>query len=226
MASPKTGSTSVEELLHQIDPAGQRFKIDFGGKTYTSEDVASVSLGHATAAEFKDLFGPEEFSRLRKFGFIRDPREKLVSTYFFKRQSRVFDALTKTKSKNRLRVALRSVLGILMARLFPIGLWVRFWPMKKCSDYFLDSDGNLLVDCLGLTDRLSDDLTKMLEYFGVDGIEERVVPHANKSKHLAYQDYFSSPSTLAFIQRKYREDIKLAELVERDIFTNGFESSS
>ena len=224
VACPKTGSTSVEEALMKLDSEGQRFSLDHGGNTYTSAHVASGSLGHATALEFQRLLGAEDFAQLTVFGFVRDPREKLVSTYFFKRKGSIWNSLRNTKGPKRAVVTIRSIGGILMARVLPFSLWARLWPMKQCSQYFHDENGNLLVDYLGLTNRLDKDLTRILFRCGVAGMNEREVPHVNKSVHQNPDTYFS-PSLNRYVEKKYAGDVALFRLVERGIFERQYERS-
>ncbi len=222
VACPKTGSTSVEAALLKLDPEGQRFALEHGGRTYTSADVDSGSLGHATALEFQRILGAEAFATLRVFGFVRDPREKLVSTYFFKRKGSIWNSLFKTKGSKRVVNTIRSVGGILLARLLPFALWARLWPMKQCAGYFYDGSDNLLVNYLGSTNRLGKDLTSILAHCGITGMQEAEVPHVNKSIHQKPDEYFS-PSLNRYVEKKYAPDIALFRLVESGLFIREYE---
>lgn len=217
IAAPKTGSTSVEAFLLKIDPMGERFRITLADRIIDSRHVKTPSLGHATSREFRRLLGPQHYNSLRTFGFVRHPFEKLVSTYFFIRQSSISSATKVRSPKNRWAIMARQILGILLARLLPFWLWARFWPMKKCSDYFLDDDGNLNVDYLGFTSRLSEDLVLILQDIGYQHTND-AVPHANQSKHSTALEYIGSGRLRRYLQRRYQDDLALCELVKDRFF--------
>ena len=220
IASPKTGSTSVELYLKELDPEGERFKTTLPERVIDSGFVKTPSLGHATASEFKEVLGEIHYSELSTFRFVRDPLDKLVSTYFFKKQGSVWKALRHTKGSRRFRVALRTAWGVILARLLPFSLWVRIWPMKRCSDYFLDHEGNLLVNYLGSTERLNQDLLVILRELGIQPPAQVSVPRANASRHSVKEDYIGSEGLESFLKRKYLADIKLCELVRDGVWVN------
>lgn len=220
VAAPKTGSTSVEAYLLQIDPEGERFKITLGDQIIDSRHVASPSLGHATASELRQVLGPRAYESLNTFGFVRHPFEKLVSTYFFLQQGSFRSALKVRSSKNRWGIMLRQLSGFSLARMLPFWLWARIWPMKKCSDYFVDDTGTLIVDYLGCTDRLGEDLDLILQAMGISPSSE-VVPHINRSKHSNARNYIGAGGLRRHLERKYREDIALFELVRDGYFKRG-----
>ena len=216
IACPKTGSTSVESYLLNLDPEGQRFSLDYKGRRHTSKHVKSSSLGHATALEFRSLLGEQEFSALKVFGFVRDPREKLVSGYFFARRLSVWHSLVNTKGPKRLRNTLRIVTSILLARLLPFQVYVFVKPMKRCSDYFLDQDGMPLVDFLGSTERLGEDLVAILGMCGVGELKD-IPPHLNRSSHKGADEYFT-PFMNRFMHFRYLKDVELYEMLKGGVY--------
>lgn len=218
IASPKTGSTSVEMFLQELDPDGERFKIRLPEQVIDESHVKTPSLGHATASEFKQALGPQGWESLSTFGFVRDPIEKIVSTYFFKKQGHVLKTLRTTKGKKRVSVALRSATGIILARLLPFSMWVRLWPMKKCSHYFFDKNQNLIVDYLGSTARLGEDLLLILREIGVDVPVGNPMPHVNKSQHDTVEKYIKSNRMRRYLEKKYQDDVLLYNLVRNEVF--------
>lgn len=213
IASPKTGSTSVQSILLDLDPKGERFTITLGDRVIDSSYVNSDSLGHATASEFREVLGPERYDALRTIGFVRDPIEKLVSAYFFTRKGSIRDVLNIRTAKSKWPLVSKRIVAITLARLLPFTVWALVFPMKKCSDYFLDSQGNLIVDFLGSTSRLETDLAGILNDLKVQ-MDVQKIPHLNRSKHKKVEEYVAPEGILfKYLAKRYADDIRLSELV-------------
>lgn len=214
IASPKTGSTSVESFLLKLDPDGERFRISIEDRVIDSSHVKTDSLGHATAIEFKQVLGAVKFNSLRTFGFVRDPFEKVVSAYFFTRTGSLIGAFGIRTAKSKWRLVSKRVVSILAARLLPFSVWAYLFPMKKCSDYFLNNAGRLMVDYLGATRRLNHDLQAILNDLDLD-VGAVDVPHLNTSNHESVQKYLQKDGVLyRRLARKYADDLRLYELVK------------
>ncbi len=213
IACPKTGSTSVETFLSELDPEGTRFKIHLPERTIDSRDVTSNSLGHATAREFRDVLGEERFGGLFVFGFVREPIEKLVSSYFFIRQNRLRTVLRSRSEKGSGRLIARQLINIALARTLPFPAWALLFPMKDGARYFVDEEGRLCVNGLGSLERLSCDLDALLSEGGVN-TQDRKVGHVNRSKHSKATRYVKPNSLLdRVLKRRYADDVALYALV-------------
>ena len=219
IAVPKTGSTSVEECLSELIQDGTRFRITLPDRTITEANVKTPSLGHAKAIEFRDVLGAEIYQGLTVFGFVRDPIEKIVSSYFFTRSGKLRDVFKVRTKKSRSLLVARSIVSILAARLLPLWLWSLVYRMRDCHSYFTDQDGNLIVDYLGSTVRLSSDLVVILDHLGYD-IPEDLIPHTNTSQHLKAEDYWFFRLWLPLLRRRYGADLELYKLVEDGVWSN------
>ena len=209
IAAPKTGSTSVEDCLLKLDPDGQRFRITLPERTIDSSQVR-YSLGHATASELRQLLGAERYDSMITVGFVRHPIEKLMSAYHFSRGRKLAHVIGVRTAKSKWALASKRVIAILMARILPFPVWSRIYPMKRCSDYFLDDSGALIVKYLGNTNRLANDLKQILRMEGIE-IAEVEVPHLNRSNH---GGQCTTALGTGFLETKYADDIKLFELVK------------
>ena len=78
IACPKTGSTSIESYLMDIDPEGQKFRIHINDLKISAEDVYSGVIGHARAWELKEALGDDIYNKLDVFGMVRHPFDKLI----------------------------------------------------------------------------------------------------------------------------------------------------
>jgi hypothetical protein len=83
IACPKTGSTSIESYLTDLEPNGHKFKIILDDREITSKEMHYGAIGHAHAWEFKKALGEEMYNQLHIFGMVRHPFDKLISSYFF-----------------------------------------------------------------------------------------------------------------------------------------------
>lgn len=221
IASPKSGSTSVEKLLLSIDQNGERSSMTFDDKKYTGKDTYSGRFGHARALEIYDAIGSEKYENLHVFGFVRHPFDKLISSYHFNNKIDLFGpfrTLGKIEIKGKKRLLTRVISGFisrLATRILPLSIWVLIFPMKTSYEYFHDRNGNRIVEYLGRTDSLNDDLKIILNDIGID-VTDRI-PHVNRSEHKDWSYYLKFQSIRKYLEKKYKKDIELYESVEKEM---------
>lgn len=217
IATPKTASTAVEDALQELIDDGTRHRIEWRNKKFTSQDVGSLSLGHATAREFRDLLGGD-YDDLLTFAVIRDPIERLVSSYFFIRQTQIKSAFSmRVQSNKAIRVA-RQIINILAARILPMGIWIMLHPHKKQHTYVQDHDGRIIVKYLVNINRLNEDINRI---FDMERPNLRVeIPIRNQSKHDSPDAYISIRLLKSFLLRRFRADYRLWKKVENGCYTN------
>lgn len=219
IAAPKTGSTSVESFLSEIIQDGTRFRIDLPDKEITSADVSSPSLGHARAIEFQEVLGAGYYKDLVVFGFVRDPIAKVVSSYFFTRAGKLRDAFSIRTEKSKPIMVIRRVVSILAARILPLWLWSLIYRMRDSNSYFTDHEGNIIVDYIGSTHRLSSDLLIILHQCGIE-VPEQLVPHTNTSVHRTPEDYWFFRLWIPLLRKRYAGDMALFRLVKDGVWAN------
>jgi len=219
IAPPKTGSTSVEKQLVKVFDDGKRFQIELPDRTVTSRDVKTPSLGHAKAVEIRDAVSVDVFSALSVFGFVRDPIEKLVSSYFFTRSRTLSDAFQMGTKRSKSMLIVRRVSTILLARVLPLWLWSLVFRMRDCSSYFTDRDGKLIVDYLGSIQRLSQDLNAIFDDIGLN-VGKVAIPRINTSKHRKPRDYWFFRLFIPMLQKRYAADIALYAMVKDGVWIN------
>lgn len=215
IASPKSGTVSVQNVLRAIDPDGEEHSITLGDQMITSKDLKHGVVGHARAYEIEEAIGKEIFSSFRTIGFVRHPMEKLVSSYYFNRKQQLRDAFfIKGQNKKYIRIV-RSFFTRLMPKILPIELYVLIFPMKTSYEYFHDSNGKRIVKYLGRTDQLSDDLQLILNELGI--VYKGAIPHSNKTAHRSWKEYIRWKPVRKYLLSKYRRDINLYLSVEQEM---------
>ena len=218
VACPKTGSTSVEASLLQLDSKGERFQISLPDRTIDATMVGHGGIAHAKAVELRQLLGDEHYRNMQVIGFVREPIEKLVSSYYFTRKLVLRSIFAIKTPKSKLVAASKVGMAIMAARLMPFSVWALFFPMRSCSDYFVDASGQIIVDYLGSTQRLASDLIEILGDIGID-TSQLDVPKLNTSVHRQTHEYVRRGSFLhKLLSRRYENDIRLFKLVEAGYF--------
>ena len=143
---------------------------------------------HASAAEIRDWLGEEEFSRLYRFSFVRNPWDWQVSLYHFIQRNRF--------NRHRSIVAdMRSFDDYLRWRIDA--------ELHTQSEYLCDEDGRLLVDFVGRYESLERDFAHICGRIGI-AVD---LPHANATAHRPYQEYYSD-RTADLVARAFAEDIE------------------
>ena len=198
-----------------LDPDGERFRITLDDRVIDSSCVETDSLGHATALEFEKVLGEERYNSLVSFGFIRHPIEKSVSAYFFARKGTYRSVFGIKSAKSRWRLISKRLVTLSLAKLLPFSIWALIFPMKRCSDYFLDGSGRIMVNYLGATNRLGADLQSILDSCCLDSIDQSV-EHLNRSSHKKAEKYVADGGLIfRYLSKRYEDDIKLYSLVEK-----------
>lgn len=86
IASPKTGSTSIEEALKNLDPSGEQQKIKISHLEITGTDLDQGIIGHARARELKKALGDGNYNKLLKdidYPFITSNNKQVIDLKHF-----------------------------------------------------------------------------------------------------------------------------------------------
>lgn len=192
IAVPKTGTTSIQKLLLESDPTARNYGIEINGRHYSFGE-------HDTALQIKSELG-DLYSEFRTFGFIRHPYSRIVSSYFFYEQGG--KRLDKRNKKRILRE-----LRFLTAKVLPIKIWSVLYPYKSNKEYFIDRDGNVIVDNIGIFENLDKDFLKIADKIGIP-ISADKIPHSNRSKHEGKDEYFTNKLHEYLIDLKIGNDLE------------------
>jgi hypothetical protein len=204
IATPKTGTTSIEARLMELDPRILKDKlVDQYG------NIVSVSK-HTTAAQAKKIIGPECGS-YTYISFLRDPRQLAYSKYNFYRNGWPYKKWKTGELPflNKVEISWYRpslVHRVLVSRLLPLNLWVLFYPFKPNAHFVTGSDDKLIVDKLGLFENLEEDFINIFKQFGFSN-DDLVLPHMNKVEG---DLVFSGKGFIEKImQVKLRKDLRL-----------------
>jgi chondroitin 4-sulfotransferase 11 len=173
---PKTGGSSVEIALE-------------GCAEELSEDIhEQIQLTFAMSKYTDNL------SKYFKFCFVRNPWERLVSNYFYKK---------KRTDANRKKWKKSSFGDYVLKRHGPTS---HMQSLAKYSQLYwiTDYDENICVDFIGRFENLQEDFNIVCDKIG---IPKQELPHTNKSKHKHYTEYYDD-ETKEIVAKKYAKDIE------------------
>lgn len=176
---PKTGGISVEKALYQ------------------------EKVGHKPLHLFQ-YYNANKFEKYFKFTFVRNPWDRLVSSYIFLKQGgrNKIDAEFSIKFLSQFDTFEEFVEGISNERTKKTALnWLHFCPQV---DFIKDYRGSINLNYIGHFETLEKDFNIIAKKLNIDAL----LPHENKStRKKDYQLYYSS-ETAQIVSRIYRDDIE------------------
>ncbi|NNE35659.1 MAG: sulfotransferase family 2 domain-containing protein [Rhodothermales bacterium] len=164
-----------------------------GGRSV--ETALGCVYEHKTALEKIAEIGPGVWDAKFTFAFVRNPWDRAVSQYAYRRKTKQHAAQDEDMSFDtwleRVYVERDPTL---------INKEILFAPQ---SHWLTDADGALLVDFVGRFERFEEDFRHVCDQIG----KHAVLPHKNRSSRAAYPAYYTD-HTAQIIARTFEEDIE------------------
>lgn len=209
IAIPKTGTTAIQSFLLEQDESCVWNVVNIGGEQIKINE-------HIMAKDLKKIMG-EKYNEYTVFTFIREPFARRVSGYFFYKKTADYK---KSRYISR-RVMAR--LNIYLTKILPFSVWSVIKPQKKIADYFFDDNGDLLIDLVGKTKNLDEDLLSICRKIGIP-IEDEKVPVKNKSQHASTENYYSNTLHKKLYKKLISEDLEIYHRYQNTLCTEKYES--
>jgi hypothetical protein len=151
---------------------------------------------HQTAREIIAKIGRDKWNTAYKFTLVRNPWDKVVSHYQYRRK------------RNKTEVATRNV---------SFSEWVKktygpdkdpfFYNNPKAFqpqvEWLKDDQGRIAIDFIGKFESINDDFDQIKSIIGI----EAELPHLNASKRAGYQSYYDD-ETRQIVAQWFHEDIE------------------
>ena len=180
----------------------------------TGGNAVSLALGqsiehptkHHTAAQLRVAAGGAKWNADFKFGFVRNPWDRLVSWWSMIDQLRpAFDAGASLNSFQTMVLRnTRDFTDFVRLEASVVDTDGTKSVQRSQKEYLSDTSGNLIVDFVGRFERLENDLNAAL----ADRIGRRLdLKRVNASKHAHYSTYYSS-ELAEEVGRRCRQDIE------------------
>jgi len=194
---PKTGSTSIRAILGkayiphlnlvEIKTMMENSWTHFGGRT----NRIRGALYQLLPSERKIDIGRQQFESYFKFGFVRNPWDRVVSLYERTEPLQMKGKMSFDEFVDWIE--------------YSSATCIHSSPHRYQLDWFVDSNGNMLADFIGRFERLDQDWAFVADKLG---ITEKSLPHSRtnpRSRH--YTEYYNA-RTRELIAQKFRVDIE------------------
>lgn len=157
--------------------------------------------GHTTLEEYLTIFEPKRIRNYFKFTVVRNPWDRVVSSYFFLK-SGGFNEKDRLWSEKELAgfSSFDSFVRNWLNRT-NIWKWAHFNPQYF---YMLDKREKVHLDFVGLFENLESDFSHISRQLGLG----RTLTRMNKGDHRSYMDYYDA-TTRRIVAEVYAEDINM-----------------
>lgn len=160
---PKTAGQSVEHVFLALSGLTWQTRASLLLRPNDDPDLGPPRLAHLKASEYVSYgyITPEEFDTCFKFSFVRNPWDRIVSEYRFRRYPRKFDFKT-----------------YVFEHLPKPGGKHHFHTMPQ-HEFLFDTKGKCLVDFVGRFESLQEDFDRVCSRLA---IPDTPLPHLNNSR--------------------------------------------
>ncbi len=202
---PKTAGVSIEGVLFK-ETVPLRWPIEYilrkkqevlqGGGFIDrySNKYQTGTYQHLFARHIKQEVGEELFDSYFKFGFVRNPWDRIISQFFYQKRRRDLNEFLNIDREIDFKDFLYAIKdGEMHVH------WDEQWK------FLMDEEGNQMVDFIGRFENLQEDFDKVCDNINAAKIE---LPHENFTVHEPYQYYYDDESR-ELVAEMYDKDIKL-----------------
>lgn len=184
---PKTGGISIERSVN----------LRLGDMQRLYAFAGPLEMAHMTADMIRNLIGRGIYERCFVFAVVRNPFDRLVSEWAWKKETGDKRGLTGSgKTFEEFTKELHQKFeGI---KLLPHRQRTHFEPQKK---FVVDHDGNIIVDRILRFEKMSEVAQLVEERLGAK------LPWVNKTDHENYQEYYTK-ELIEMVTDMYGQDLE------------------
>jgi hypothetical protein len=192
---PKTGSTSVRGILGkawkphlnlwQIKNHMETYWTHYGGR----KNRILESLYLMLPKERRMEIGRKQFETYFKFGFVRNPWDRVVSLYERTEALQLRDKMNFEEFVDWIQ--------------YSSSTCVHSSPHRYQLDWFVDPNGNVLADFIGKFEHLDEDWAFVAQNLGI----AEMLPHRRANPRARHYTEYYTPRTRDIIANKFKVDI-------------------
>ena len=159
----------------------------------------------------------DDFNKYQVLGFVRHPYSRIVSSYFFYKNGKPMtngSLLNYTGDISTFMNASANLFKVYLSRIISFQLWAIVFPYKSNKEFFVDEKNEIIVQNIGLFERLNEDLEQILKNMDLN-FDISKLKKINKSKHKMISTYFKNKFFTKLINLKVREDLRFYKSIEQ-----------
>ncbi len=194
---PKTGSTSIRTILGfpprpHLNICQIRSNLQTFGRFYGNRmSELFLSLYLMLPQKNRTQIGEKLFESYYKFGFVRNPWDRVVSLYFRKEGLQMKDTMTFEEFVEWIKYSSSTCI-------YPV-------PHTNQLDWLIDPHGNVVVDFIGRFENLQNDWKTISKKLGIE--QELTHKNMNTKRTGSYTDFYTE-KTKNIIGEKFKIDIE------------------
>ena len=190
-AVPKTATHTIREALRQhTDENDWEQQVLYGQQFLPFPEIARLKHGHISAEQIRPHLDDTVWNDYFKFGFVRNPFDRFVSTCFFLNRS----------DPNFAQVAVPFMKDRLQRHRFQQRILVKPQYQQLCW-----SGGDVALDYVGRYESLQQSYDEICARIGIPGNELGV---KNTSKHKTFDSYYDDDLRNS-VAELYAEDLRV-----------------
>ena len=199
-AIPKTATHAIRQALtSHLGPDDWEQQDLFDKKRLPFPRIAEIKHGHISARQIRTHLSDEVWDSYHKFGFVRNPFDRFVSTCFF---------LNRKDSKFE-----QSAISFMKQALTVERFQRRVLVMPQ-NLLLTDDDGIIVIDSVGRYENLQQSYDEICARIGIPTAE---LAKKNPSKHDSFSEYYDD-ELKELVAEFYKDDLRL--------FSYDFDSST
>jgi hypothetical protein len=196
---PRTGSTSVRNLIGKAATPHLdiwQIRSQMCGKwshdqRFFPRLCSAFNLLRSEAKRFET--GERRFNEYYKFGFVRNPWDRVLSLYYRKHREALRERM--------------SFEDFVMSIKYSSATCYHPVPHRNQLDWFVDPDGVVLVDFIGRFEQIEADWAKIAAKLGMEGSS---LPHKNQKtgEKRHYSEMYTKPAMVEAVRNAFKVDIE------------------
>lgn len=190
-AVPKTATHAIRQALQQhMGPEDWEQQTLFGRQSLPIPEIANIRHGHVSARQIEPHLSTEVWKTYFKFGFVRNPFDRFVSTCFFLNRH---DA-------NFSNSAVQFMKHCLTVERFRQRVLV-----KPQSEILTNASGEIAVDFVGRYENLQHSYDEICERIRIPTTD---LTRRNPSEHATYAEYYDD-ELREVVATFYNDDLRI-----------------
>ena len=188
-AVPKTATHAIRQALREHTGSEDwEQQVLFGEQFLPIPEIARIKHGHISVRQIRPHLDPEVWNSYFKFGFVRNPFDRYVSTCFFLNRNDSNFATSATTFMKRALSVPRFRQRILV---------------KPQNLQLSDDNGDIALDVVGRYETLQQSYDEICRRIGIPGKD---LERKNPSQHAAFTEYYDD-ELRDIVAEYYRDDL-------------------